>query len=72
MGRTRAPKRRYHAGGRTAMSEYVFHCEDCGKEFTRTLHISERDKGEVACPHCGSKRVGQMVTSFSAVTAKKS
>lgn len=54
------------------MSEYVFHCEDCGKEFTRTLHISERDKGEVACPHCGSKRVGQMVTSFSAVTAKKS
>lgn len=54
------------------MSEYVFHCEDCGKEFTRTLHMTDRERGGVTCPHCGSQRVGQVVTSFSAVTSKKS
>jgi DNA-directed RNA polymerase subunit RPC12/RpoP len=26
----------------------------------------------VVCPHCGSKRVTQGVTAFSAVTSKKS
>jgi putative FmdB family regulatory protein len=54
------------------MSEYRFHCEDCDKEFTKSLHMSERDQDSVVCPHCGSKRVQQLVTSFSAVTAKKS
>jgi putative FmdB family regulatory protein len=54
------------------MSQYVFHCEDCNKEFTQRLLISEMEKGGVACPHCGSKRVGQLVTAFSAVTSKKS
>lgn len=54
------------------MSQYVFHCQDCNKEFTQHLHISEIEKGGAACPHCGSKNVGQLVTSFAAVTAKKS
>ncbi len=54
------------------MSQYNFHCDDCNKEFTLTLHISEAEKGGVTCPHCGSKRVSQLVTAFSAVTSKKS
>jgi putative FmdB family regulatory protein len=54
------------------MSQYVFYCEDCKKEFTCALHIAEREKGEVACPHCGGKRVTPVVTGFSAVTSKKS
>ena len=54
------------------MSEYVFICEECKKEFTRTLHISEREKGGVTCPHCGGRQVTQLVTAFSAVTSKKS
>jgi len=54
------------------MSQYVFQCLDCNNEFTRTLHISDRDKAEVVCPHCGGKRVEQLVTAFSAVTSKKS
>jgi len=54
------------------MSTYVFHCEDCKKEFTRTLHISEMEKGGVSCPHCGSKRVTQEMEDFAAVTSKKS
>jgi putative FmdB family regulatory protein len=54
------------------MCQYVFHCQDCNKEFTLTLHIAEHEKGGVTCPHCGSKRVTQEVAAFSAVTAKKS
>ena len=54
------------------MSQYVFHCGDCNKEFSKSLHISEAEKGDVACPHCGSKNVHQLVTAFSAVTTKKS
>jgi len=54
------------------MSNYVFLCQDCKKEFTQTLHIAELEKGGVTCPHCGSKRVTQEVATFSAVTSKKS
>lgn len=54
------------------MSNYVFLCQDCKKEFTQTLHIAELEKGGVTCPHCGSKRVTQEVSAFSAVTSKKS
>jgi len=58
--------------GRMTMSQYVFLCTDCNKEFTQTLHISDVEKAEVMCPHCGSKRVTQEVAAFSAVTSKKS
>ena len=54
------------------MSQYVFHCQDCNKEFTQTLHIAEFEKGGVVCPHCGGKRVTHVVETFSAVTSKKS
>jgi putative FmdB family regulatory protein len=57
---------------RTNMSQYVFHCRDCNKEFTRTLHIADHEKGEVVCPHYCGKNVEQLVTAFSAVTSKKS
>jgi putative FmdB family regulatory protein len=55
------------------MSQYAFHCEDCNKEFTQSLHISDVEKGStIVCPNCGSKRVNQLVSAFSAVTSKKS
>ncbi|MGA2571429.1 MAG: FmdB family zinc ribbon protein [Terracidiphilus sp.] len=54
------------------MSQYVFYCRACKKEFTRILRMSEREKGPVACPHCGGKRVEQVITAFSAVTSRKS
>jgi putative FmdB family regulatory protein len=54
------------------MCQYVFLCQDCNIEFTQALHISEFEKGAAACPVCGSKRVLQAVTAFTAVTAKKS
>ncbi len=54
------------------MSTYIFLCRDCNKEFTKLLHMTDVEKVEVACPHCGSKRVLQAVAAFSAVTSKKS
>ena len=54
------------------MPHYVFLCQNCDKEFTRILHISELEEGGIKCPHCGSKKVQQQVAAFSAVTSKKS
>jgi putative FmdB family regulatory protein len=54
------------------MSQYVFLCLDCNKEFTQALHMSDREKSQVVCPQCGSKRVEQLVSAFSAVTSRKS
>jgi putative FmdB family regulatory protein len=54
------------------MSQYVFYCRACKKEFTQVLHMADRTASKVTCPHCGGKRVEQQVTAFSAVTAKKS
>jgi putative FmdB family regulatory protein len=54
------------------MPHFVFFCEECRKEFTVVLHISELEKGQVKCPDCGSERIHQAVAAFSAVTSKKS
>ena len=54
------------------MSQYVFTCRACKKQFTQILRISERENSKVACPHCGGKRVEQVMTAFSAVTSRKS
>ncbi len=54
------------------MPRYVFACRDCNKEFDLVLHISDLDKGGWKCPHCGSTNVRRMVTTFSAITSKKS
>jgi putative FmdB family regulatory protein len=54
------------------MPQYVYFCETCKKEFTKTLHIAEMEKGGVKCPDCGGEKVHQMVSAFSAVTSKKS
>jgi putative FmdB family regulatory protein len=56
----------------STMPQYVFLCQDCNKEFTLILHIADLEKGDVACPNCGGKRVTQKVAAFSAVTSKKS
>jgi len=66
------PDRAIMFAGVATMSQYAYHCEDCDKEFTQQHHISDVEKAEVVCPHCGSKRVHQLVSAFSAVTAKKS
>ena len=54
------------------MPQYVFLCQDCNKDFTRILHIADLEKGGVACPNCGGKKVTQKAAVFSAVTSRKS
>ena len=54
------------------MPTYEFACEDCGKLFTAILSIAEHEKKKAACPHCGSKKVKQQISSFEVVTSKKS
>ena len=54
------------------MPHYVFHCEECGKEFEAARHIADLEKGTAQCPHCGSNKVQQRIAAFAAVTSKKS
>ena len=54
------------------MPIYEFICEKCKKPFTLTLTFSEYEKRKVRCPKCKSTKVRQQVTSFQAITSKKS
>lgn len=54
------------------MPMYEYKCLDCGKEFVLALTLNEHESGSAACPHCQSKKLGQMITGFSAKTSRKS
>ena len=54
------------------MPMYDYKCQDCGKESLLALTLKEHESGAAACPHCGSKKLEQMITSFIARTSKKS
>jgi len=54
------------------MPTYEFVCENCKKRFTLILSISEYEKKKMSCPKCKSRKVKQQISSFQAVTSKKS
>jgi len=54
------------------MPLYEFYCEKCRKEVSMTLTMREREKGEVACPTCGSRKLRPLVGPFFAKTSRKS
>ncbi len=54
------------------MPTYDYLCEKCKNGFSLVLSISEHDKKKVRCPKCKSTRVKQQISSFQAVTSKKS
>lgn len=54
------------------MPSYSYHCEQCGKRFTRVETISAHTKRKPACPKCGSKRVKRDFGTFFAKTSRKS
>jgi len=54
------------------MPVYEFHCERCKKGFTLNMAVSAYEKKKFECPECKSTRVKQQITSFHAVTSKKS
>ena len=54
------------------MPTYGFTCEKCKKKFDLVMTISEYEKKKKRCPKCKSTRVKQEISSFQAVTSKKS
>ncbi len=54
------------------MPTYEFRCEKCKKRFELMMTISEYEKKKIRCPKCKSTRVKQQITSFQAITSKKS
>ena len=54
------------------MPTYEFFCHTCAKPFSKTLTLKEYEEGTVVCPDCGSDEVEQRLSSFYAVTSRKS
>ena len=54
------------------MPTYEFVCEKCGKSFSVIISLSDYEKKKYKCPKCESKKVKQQITSFQAVTSRKS
>ena len=54
------------------MPTYEFYCEKCKKAFSFILSLSEYEKKMYSCPKCKAKKLKQQITSFQAVTSKKS
>lgn len=54
------------------MPQYEFLCKDCKKSFSKFLTIAAYDKGKITCPKCGSRKVEQQLSSFYAITSRKS
>ena len=55
-----------------SMPTYEYHCQDCDRTFTMHQSLEERDSAPIECPHCQEENVEQVLTSFVAVTSKKS
>lgn len=54
------------------MPAYDYRCGKCKKSFTVTMTMKAHDGRKPACPKCGSRQVTQKISSFFAVTSKKS
>ena len=54
------------------MPLYEFYYDKCKREVSLTMTISEHDKGNAACPQCGSRKMRQLVGTFYSKTSKKS
>ncbi|NIQ40174.1 MAG: zinc ribbon domain-containing protein [Proteobacteria bacterium] len=54
------------------MPNYDYLCKKCKKLFTMVLTLSEYENGKIKCPHCGSERLKQQITTFMTKTSRKS
>ena len=54
------------------MPSYEYFCRKCDKMFTRHMSIKDHDTEQVTCPHCQETEVEQVLSSFVAMTSKKS
>lgn len=54
------------------MPSYDYYCHKCDRSFTVRMSIQEHDTKQIECPHCQGTEVEQIISSFMAVTSKKS
>ncbi|MBX2992880.1 MAG: zinc ribbon domain-containing protein [Bacteroidetes bacterium] len=55
------------------MPAYAYFCNDCKREFTVFLTMTEHEKGTPpACTNCGSKNVVAEYSGATVITSKKS
>lgn len=54
------------------MPTYEYKCSDCGKTATLSLSLRDHERGALACPSCGSKRMEQLIAAVTAKTSRKS
>lgn len=54
------------------MPHYEYFCEACDQSFEVVLTLREHDHDPVRCPKCGTENVRQLISTFTAVTSKKS
>jgi len=54
------------------MPVYDFRCGGCGKKFSLSMSISEREHKRIKCPKCSSSKAEPVFSSFFAKTSRKS
>jgi putative FmdB family regulatory protein len=54
------------------MPSYEYRCRTCDRTFEIRLSVQDHDAGRARCPHCQGQEVEQVMTSFVAMTSKKS
>lgn len=54
------------------MPVYEFVCEKCDHAFTQVMNLAEYEKKKFSCPKCKSTEVKKQISSFQAITSKKS
>jgi putative FmdB family regulatory protein len=54
------------------MPTYEYLCKDCRELFDKILTLTAHAREPITCPKCGGKNVEQELTTFYAVTSKKS
>jgi putative FmdB family regulatory protein len=64
--------RNQHQKRRRSMPIYEFICQKCDHAFSLVITISEYEKKNFTCPKCKSDKVKRQISSFQAITSKKS
>jgi putative FmdB family regulatory protein len=55
------------------MAYYEFACQKCHEHFTVKQSFAEHEKRpKPKCPHCGSRKVSQLLSAVHVRTSKKS
>jgi putative FmdB family regulatory protein len=54
------------------MPVYEYYCDACQREISVTMSMSERERAQPACPHCGGTALRPQVGTFFSRTSRKS